>query len=198
VRIASTRFGDIVITNDYIWEFPEGLIGLRSHRSFTLVSTSDADESIFMWLHSTTNGDLALPVMNPLRIFPDYQIRQDEPEILRLGLNKAKNVQVLVIVTVPPGDPEGITANLVAPLIIHPEKKKGWQVILEKGPYRVAQPLFASRDKTRDEGENIVSVGTLSPPVPIIDESELKKNSKSSTCTRILAQEVIRPAKKRR
>ena len=193
VRIASSRFGEIVITPEYIWEFPEGLIGFRSHRRFALISTDDAEEALFMWLQSVTQGDFALPVMNPLRIFPDYIIRQDEPEIIRLGFNKAKNVQVLVIVTVPPGDPEGITANVAAPLILLPEKKKGWQVILEKGPYRVAQPLFANRDKALEEGENIVSVGTLSPPVPIINESESKKKSRTKTLTNIWIKEVKLP-----
>ena len=193
VRIASTRFGEIAVSRDFIWEFPEGLIGLRSFKNFALVNTSDESESIFIWLHSTTRGDLALPVMNPLKLFPEYMIRQDEPGIIRLGLKGVKEVQVLVIVTVPSGDPEGITANLVAPLILCPERKLGWQVILEKGPYRVAQPIFPGRDIEYKEGENIVSVGTLSPPVAIIKEPADVRRSKSIVQAHIRAEEVVSP-----
>lgn len=192
VRIASTRFGDIVVSREFIWEFPEGLIGFRSYKSFALVNTSDESESYFIWLHSTTRGDLALPVMNPLRLFPEYTIRQDEPGIMRLGLKDVKEIQVLVIVTVPAGDPEGITANLAAPLILWPERNKGWQVILEKGPYRVAQPLFPGRDEY-NEGENIVSVGTLSPPVAVIGDVTGERRSQSIIQARGREGEVMSP-----
>lgn len=193
VRIASSRFGDIIITPEYIWEFPEGLIGFRSLKNFALISISESKESLFMWLHSTSNGEFAVPVMNPLSLFPNYVIRQDEPEVVRLGFDKEKNIQVLVIVTVPKGDPEGITANLAAPLLLLPEKKKGWQVILEKGPYRVAQPLFANRDKTSEEAEIIVSVGTLSPPVQINYESELSGKRQRKIQTAVWIKEVKHP-----
>ena len=194
IRLVSSRFGDIKIPYDFIWSFPEGLIGFRDFTRFALINTQQRD-SMFMWLHSTEKGDFAVPVMNPLVVFSDYIIRQDEPDIMRLEIDDAGDVQVLVIVRVPQGDPGGITANLAAPLILIPERKVGYQVVLEKGPYSVSQPLFGDKNADNDDDENLVSVGSHSPAISVLNESFDDDDGDKNIVnrTRIRVQEVMPP-----
>lgn len=171
IRLNSTRFGELNIESEFIWHFPKGLAGLKNCNHFALINADQSSGTIFMWLHSIDRPDLAIPVMNPLAVFSDYTIRQDEPGIMGLELNEADgDIQVLVMVTVPHGDPQGITANLAAPLILQTGTKNGWQVILEKGPYKVAQPLFADRNVQSGDNDVLVSVGNTSPLVKISNE----------------------------
>lgn len=194
VRLKSSRFGELTIPAEYIWNFPEGLAGLRDCHRFALINPNPGSETVFMWLHSVDRAELALPVMNPLTVFPDYVIRQDEPEIIRLGLDRAIQVQVLTIVRVPVNDPSGITANLAAPIILHPKAKLGWQVILERGYYRVAQPLFADKVKP-GESDRLVSVGTSSPPISVLKDSpEFDEDDYPlDNVARIRLEEVVSP-----
>lgn len=185
IRLVSTRFGDMTIPREYIWDFPEGLVGMRHIKRFALINTSDNRETIFMWLHSIEHSDFAIPVMDPMLVFNDYRIRQDESEILRLGIDEMEQVQVLVIVNVPPGNPGGITANLVAPLILQTGNKTGWQVILEKSNYRVAQPLFAEKAENQpDESEAFVSVSSSSPSISVV-KSDYKDDTDSVIVNRV-------------
>lgn len=192
IRLVSTRFGAIEIPGEYIWDFPEGLIGMKAEKRFALLNSCEKKDTVFVWLHSIDHGGLALPVMNPLIAFPDFGIRQDEPDIIRLGLENTGDVHVLVIVRVPPGDPGGITANLAAPLILHPKRKLGWQIILEKGNYKVAEPLFADRQKDQsDDSENLVSVGSSSPAISVVKEQYNEdEDSLYVTGSRIKIEEV--------
>lgn len=179
IRLKSTRFGELVIPRDFVWDFPEGLVGLRGYNRFALINGNHDRDTMFMWLHSVERGDIALPVMNPLSVFTDYFIRQDESEIIRLKLDKAGEVQVLAIVSVPAGDPKGITANLAAPIVLDPSTHKGYQVILERGLYRVAQPLFPETETGSEESEILLSVGTSSPPVTVAGQQDRSVKSRS-------------------
>jgi flagellar assembly factor FliW len=196
VRLKSSRFGELKIPSEYIWNFPEGLAGLRDCHRFALINPSPGSDTVFMWLQSVDRAELALPVMNPLTVFPDYIIRQDEPDIIRLGLDSAVHVQVLSIVRVPVNDPSGITANLAAPIILHPKVKLGWQVILERGYYRVAQPLFGDKVTQSSESHRLVSVGTTSPSISVLKslpEFDEGDNFNVDNVARIRLEEVVSP-----
>lgn len=196
VRLKSTRFGDLVIRPEFIWNFPEGLIGFRDCHRFALINSAkeEENESLFAWLQSVERNDLAFPVMNPLAVFPDYLIRQDEPGIILHSIDKpGSEFQILVIVTVPEHDPTGITANLAAPLILQPKNNMAWQVILEKGPYKVSQPLFSEKCSETGEYEILVSVGSNAPPVKIIRDSTEKKDDQLTDSAPVRLEEVVSP-----
>ncbi|MBU1023854.1 flagellar assembly protein FliW [bacterium] len=196
IRLKSTRFGKLAIRPEFIWNFPEGLIGFRNCHRFALINAAkdDESESLFAWMQSIERENLAFPVMNPLAVFPDYVIRQDEPGIIMRGIDKSDGeYQLLVIVTVPERDPKGITANLAAPLILQPKNKTAWQVILEKGPYKVSQPLFAERCSKTDKYDILVSVGSYAPPVRIKREAAEKKEVQLIDSATIRLEEVVSP-----
>ena len=51
------------------------------------------------------------------------------------------NALVFALVTIPPGSPGKMTANLLGPLVIDPESRQGRQVILANSGYNPRHPI---------------------------------------------------------
>ncbi len=58
---------------------------------------------------------------------------------------------LLVLVTIPEGDPHGITANMLAPVIYHLPSSRAWQVVLEDVEYGIRHPLYTPDDEGEDD-----------------------------------------------
>jgi flagellar assembly factor FliW len=86
--------------------------------------------------------ELAFVLMNPFQIREDYlqDLAPDEAELFRS--DRQEEVVVFVLVTVPPGHPEKMTANLLGPLVIDSASREGRQAILAKSGYDPRQPVL--------------------------------------------------------
>jgi flagellar assembly factor FliW len=130
MHLSSSRFGSLEIPEDAIVEFPSGLIGLGGSRYTLLAQGEDAE---IAWLQSLDDPDLALPVTNPWRHVPDYELELTEQDAERIGLDDPASASVYVTVRAT----DGISVNLRAPIII--AGRHGYQVInqAEKADVRV-------------------------------------------------------------
>lgn len=137
VRFDSSRFGAIEVDDASVIEFPSGLIGLGGSR-YALVATDE--DSAFRWLQSLDDPDLALPVTNPFLFFGDYAIDLTDADTERLGSPDPDAVQVWVTVRAAGDQPEDVSVNLKAPIVVH--DRRGLQVINEAGDFGVRTPLF--------------------------------------------------------
>ncbi len=138
VTLQSTRFGDLEISEESVIEFPHGLIGLGGNR-YTLLARSD--DAAFVWLHSLDDPALALPLTNPWRFFPSYEVEIGDDEVERLGI--ASDDDTAVYVTVRAAESlEDFSANLRAPILV--SNGFGHQVINQAPDAPVRAPLFAS------------------------------------------------------
>lgn len=142
MKIHSTRFGLIEIRDDAVINFPEGLIGIPGTR-YALIATSE--DSAFYWLHSVEDPDIALPVTTPWLFFANYEVRISDADARRLDLERPEQADILVIVSAAQELAE-FSTNLVAPVIIHAEKRIGRQIMNDVGGYLVRQPLFDEVD----------------------------------------------------
>jgi flagellar assembly factor FliW len=109
-------------------EFPEGLLGFSNLRQFVLVEYENSEP--FKWLQSLSDPALALPVVEPGRIFPDYS-DLPSPEDLTTVMAESPADVVSFVVAIIPKDPLESTVNLKAPVIINFKKMIGRQIILE-------------------------------------------------------------------
>lgn len=137
----SSRFGHVEIAAAAVIEFPDGLIGLSGAR-WTLLAT-DA-KSPFVWLHSVDDGDLALPVTNPLQFFPEFRVELSEGEAQRFELDESTPIDTYVTVRAAPVLADFV-ANLRAPIIVH--AGIGRQVINQAPDSRLRAPLFPAADE---------------------------------------------------
>src|SRR4051812_3447535 len=137
VTIESTRFGTLEIPSEAVLEFPNGLIGLGGTR-YALIAKEES--SVFLWLHSVDDPDVALPVVNPWRFFASYEVEIADGEAERIGIADPTQAEVYVTVTAAEEVAE-FSANLRAPVLV--SGGKGHQVINEVADADVRAPLFS-------------------------------------------------------
>jgi len=144
LQIATTRFGALEIQEEQIIHMPSGIIGFPDQRKYVLLEQKKG--SPFMWLQSVDNGALAFVLINPLLFKPDYKVEIGPEDAEDLGLKNGGNeAQIMAIVNIlnrgEDGKPTAITANLLGPIVINPEKKLAKQVVLYGGQYSHRHPI---------------------------------------------------------
>ncbi len=144
MKLDTTRFGEIDIDENLIFDFVEPIVGYDEFRKFVLIEHKP--NSIFKWLQSVEEPSLAFPVGLPavFGLEYEYEIPDEKAEIL--GLSSAESLISLNIVTIPNNMPEKSTINLLAPIIINAANKKGMQLILQGSDFPVRQPLFTDKN----------------------------------------------------
>src|SRR5690242_16589528 len=137
VTVESTRFGSLEIPAEAVVEFPHGLIGLGGSR-YALLARSE--ESTFLWLHSLEDPALAIPLTNPWRFFPSYEVELSDDEAARIGVSETDETTVYVTVRAAESL-EDFSANLRAPIVI--ANGHGHQVINQAPDAPMRAPLMA-------------------------------------------------------
>ena len=124
MEINTSRFGPIKVDQDDILRFPAGILGLEECRDWVLLG--DAQNPALAWLQSVDRPKVALAVVSPRRFVPGFRMRVARAELEPLELDDLSDAHVLAIV----GKTEqSVTLNLKAPLVIHPARRLGRQVI---------------------------------------------------------------------
>jgi flagellar assembly factor FliW len=140
VSLETRNFGTLAVRPEQIIIFSPGLLGFTAYSRYVLIERPQ--DAPFFWLQCVERPDLAFVVVDPLPFFPGYRPAA-RPQVLReVGAQSADEVQVLVIVTIPPGRPQDMTANLMGPLIINFRNRRGRQAILEDPRWSHQQRLL--------------------------------------------------------
>lgn len=149
---AQTKFfGEVDIEEDKIIEFPNGIIGFENFKKFSIIYDIDNDgETRISWLQSMEEPALALPVIDPLAITPEYAPMIEDELLSPLGDPADEDLLFLLVMTVP-ADMTKVTVNMKAPIIINAEKKKGVQLIVENADYAVKFNIYESVQKMKEK-----------------------------------------------
>lgn len=140
MKIVTSRFGTIDLSEDRIINIPSGIIGFPDCRRYVLLEHKQG--SPFIWLQSVENGSLAFVLIDPLLFKPDYEIEINPEDIGDLELTDAPDgVQTLVVVNITSREPIELSANLLGPIIINVKKKVAKQIILANNRYSVRHPI---------------------------------------------------------
>lgn len=142
MKIHTRRFGDIEVPNELAISIPDGILGLPDAKRYVLLE-HDSEGTPFKWLQAIDNPDLAFIVMDPHLLVDPYDVRFDGETSAKLGVSVAgKEFAMMAIVNIPRENPIAMTINLRAPIIVHLEKRVGWQVILPNEDYPIRHRLF--------------------------------------------------------
>ena len=133
MKIKTRQFGEIEIDEKKIIKMPLGIPGFRERKEYVLLQK---EETIpFLVFQSMEDSNLSFVVLDPVKIYPEYMIEQNDLEkIVSWDLEKDE-ISCFVIVTIPNGNPEKMTANFMAPLVISNKRKEGLQLILQNSSY---------------------------------------------------------------
>ncbi len=135
--------------------FPAGLPGFESETRWELVRREDVEP--FLWLRSRGNPALALLVVDPRLLVPDYELRIPVHVAERVSASRLDGLLLLAVVTLREGG--GATVNLRAPIVINPEEMTGVQVILDRRDLPLRHPIGVEEDGEKQDA----SPGTGGP-----------------------------------
>lgn len=133
MRVRTAHFGEIEFDMAKKICFENGLPGLEEDTEFALLSQEDSEP--ICWLQSLIHTGIALPVLNPFVICPTYEFDITDSDIDKLQILDVKDVCILNVLVIPCGDPDAMTINLSAPIIINMKNRQGRQIFLNDKCY---------------------------------------------------------------
>lgn len=145
-KIKTTRFGEIEEDESKIIHFAAGLPAFEEEQEFIIVPYDE--ESPYVFLQSVLTPDLAFLMTIPFIFFPDYEFRLEDDVLESLALEDQEDLLLYTLLTLPGNDFRGMTANLLAPIVINSRTNEGRQIVLDKSAYKTKHRLFP-----RENGE---------------------------------------------
>lgn len=140
ILIKTTKFGEIEIDKNAIFDFVSPIIGFKNLKQYTIIDYKP--DSPFKWLQSTEDMDLAFPITLCSFFGINYQFDIPDEEAQLLEIETADDVFVCNIANIPSSNPQGATINMLAPIIINLKNKKAMQIILKNTDFEVRHKLF--------------------------------------------------------
>ena len=147
MKLETTRFGTLAIEEKQIFEFPDGLYGFEKETRFTFLPFNPNVESPMEWMQSILSPHLAFVITDPHLYVPGYKLKLLEEDKKKVGLEVDAPFLTRCIVTIPENYTE-MTANLVAPVVINPQKGIGKQFVLTSMEYDTRYYLLPEEMRT--------------------------------------------------
>lgn len=126
--LLTERFGEVTVDDDKVFELPDGLLGFVEMTAAVLLPVDE--DGLFFWLQAVDKPDLAFLVLTPWPLFPDYDVSLSDVDQAALEMSEAGDALVFVLLTVH-DDPRRFTANLLGPIVINQDLRRGRQVVLD-------------------------------------------------------------------
>lgn len=142
MKLKTTRFGTLDLVNEKIINMPKGMLGFPDKKQYVILKHKD--ESPFFWYQSVDDPALAFVITNPFLFKEDYHV--DMGKVLEkmswLGEENESDLGLYVVVNIPKGSPDKMTANLIGPLFINNKTCQAAQMILPDSDYSHQSHLF--------------------------------------------------------
>ena len=144
MKITTKYFGEMDISESDVIRFSHGIPGFPEEKAFIFLPLTE--DSPFTVMQSVSTPGLAFITTSPFLFFPDYSIDINDQTVEQLAFESASDATVYVILTIK--EPfQASTANLAAPVLVNHAKRLGKQLVLEKTPYTVTEPLFGEAEE---------------------------------------------------
>lgn len=155
---AATRIVHLKKSEQYVFNFPDGVPAFEEYQNFMLFSTEDMQP--FFQMKSVGEGpELSFVCIDPFLICPDYRVKISKGDLKMLGLERAEDAFVYSLVTLS-SDPQNITANLQGPMVLNLKTGLGKQIICEGGEYDVRYRIMDAINGMADRPESSVAVSS--------------------------------------
>ena len=138
MKVQSSRFGTIELSDDEVINFPAGLIGFPDETSFVMLRPRP--DSPIAWLHSTQTSWFALPVVSAEALEADLGGISEATKSAGIGSSDEPFAVMAVLNAPGAGVPPSV--NLMAPIIVNAETRQGAQLLLETSSYSTQEPFI--------------------------------------------------------
>ncbi len=147
-----TKLGEMEIEEDKLITFEEGIPGLEDLKKFVIISNGSDP---IMWLVSVEDENVALPVINPWLVRVDYTVDVPKDVTEDLEIDNKDDVQVWAILVIPHDNPENMTINLMAPILVNTKTKKAKQIIMEDSGYGIRHLVKEELERSKKISEKV-------------------------------------------
>ncbi len=160
MKVRTTRFGDIEVPDDRVFEVADGILGFPDAHRFVLLE-HDSEGTPFRWLQACDDENLAFIVIDPNLLVEAYEVELDAESAEKVDASEGKpsdDLALIAIVNVPHDEPIEMTVNLRAPIVVNSTSQLGRQVILSNEDYPIRHRIFpdpdaSDSDAAEPEGE---------------------------------------------
>lgn len=145
MKFDTMRFGTVEVLEDKIITMSRGILGFPKDHRFCILEHKK--ESPFFWYQSIDDPALAFVMTNPWLFKPDYEVDLKLASQATGWDDSGENValECYVIVTVPKGAPDKMTANLIGPIVINLKTREAVQIVLSDESYSHKYPLVKKK-----------------------------------------------------
>lgn len=152
MKIQTRHFAELEVPEDIVLTFEEGIPGFPNSKRFILIEEPEEENdrsSLFYWLQSVDEPDIALALMDVSKVMPDYDPLVEVDEISSLGNISTEAFFIYNVVVIPPDNVEKMSVNLKAPIVINDRLKKGKQVLSKNDDYPIRYYIYEELSKNR-------------------------------------------------
>ncbi len=124
VKLNTRLFGELEFDEAIVYHFPNGLPGFEELRRFVVITDKDTDP--LRWLLSVEEPNIGFPILEIGRVAPELTKEMSSDEL--------KSSSIFIVVTLS-RDPEPMTVNLKAPVILNNAERTGKQIVINSDKY---------------------------------------------------------------
>jgi flagellar assembly factor FliW len=142
------------VLEENVIRFPDGIPGFEGNKDWCFLGEQ---EHPVKWLQNLEDGSIALPIMAPQAVCPEYDAKVPDSELEVIRPENVDDLVLVCVVAIPPDAPWNMTVNLRAPIVINKRLNLGRQVIALNEEYGVRHLVFPEETRRRlsDEAAKI-------------------------------------------
>ena len=137
-KFKTVRFGELDYQQTDVINLQDGLVGMPQLRRWLLLEMGD--DVPMKWFQSLDRSDFGFPVSAAWMFHDNYEFEVPAADCRRLQTTGASPVTVMIITTIHPGGVL-VTGNLMAPLVIDTETRRGLQLTLDDARWSLRQEI---------------------------------------------------------
>ncbi|OGC75782.1 MAG: hypothetical protein A2Z27_02380 [candidate division Zixibacteria bacterium RBG_16_50_21] len=129
MRLFTTRFGELDVSEKEIITFKDGILGLENLTRYLILRPPESQP--LAWFQSTDKPEIALPVISLQFINLNYELDLDPKSEKDLELKRGGQLEAYFVVYL--GKEHGSSqVNLATPIVVNPASRLGKQVLQER------------------------------------------------------------------
>lgn len=132
--VLQTAYGEISITEDQVYSFEQGIIGLPEVTKYALLPYADSD----LFILQSLKDNVSFVLVPAIKVDRELAFQIDGDTVSLLGVQGPNDIATMLIVHIVDEVP---FVNCKAPILIVPETKKGCQFVINDANYAVREPL---------------------------------------------------------
>ncbi|GJL67398.1 MAG: flagellar assembly factor FliW [Nitrospirales bacterium] len=158
MKVQTSRFGMLDVSDDTLLTFPSGLVGFPDFRRYLVLDPpEDAD---YQWFQSVDEPSLAFVIMDVDLLQPDFRTNLSLEGLAELDMTSADSISIMAVISIPSDHPDQATANLRAPLVVNGRTRQGKQLILHES-ISLRHPLFHDPAQGQPHPEGVTEAASV-------------------------------------